>query len=230
MADVIRIVKSTEEVVGKNNHVLKSLELKMTRVLKDAMGRSHTTTSTISLDTILSQVDIERMLTNSGSTLNLTLTDMSDDSASIIVVPDSLSLVDCASARIKFPSNATKDQPNIIFPRVDPQNDIDSVLDYSPPSSTTAETPAGEADGITVESHFGLDDNVSNTSKHADEKNITRLTNTIAQQIIEHLRLSKSSSNSYSKKRMPGSRLIDYGEASDPLSTTALNALLSMST
>lgn len=98
------MVKNAERAVRRNTQVIKRLELRITRVLQDAIGRSLETTSSISLDSICTQANIERMLTDSGSALSLTLTDVCDDSASVIIIPDSLSGVDSTSARVEFPS------------------------------------------------------------------------------------------------------------------------------
>lgn len=98
------MVKNAERAVHRNTQVIKRLELRITRELQDAIGRSHTTTSSISLDSICTQDEIERLLTDCGSALSLTLSDVSDDAASIIFIPDTLSGVDSSSVRIKFPS------------------------------------------------------------------------------------------------------------------------------
>lgn len=98
------MVKNAERAVQRNTQVIKRLELRITRELQDAIGRFHTTTSSISLDSICTQDEIERLLTDCGSALSLTLSDVSDDAASIIFMPDTLSGVDSSSVRIKFPT------------------------------------------------------------------------------------------------------------------------------
>jgi hypothetical protein len=98
------VVKNAERAVRRNTQIIKRLELRITRVLQDAIGRSLETTSSVSLDSICTQAEIERLLTDSGSALSLTLTDVCDDSASVIIIPDSLSGVDSTSARIEFSS------------------------------------------------------------------------------------------------------------------------------
>jgi hypothetical protein len=115
MAQVLKVVRNAERAVQRNKQVIKRLELRITRTLQDAIGRSHTTTSSISLDSLCTQDEIERLLTDSGSALSLTLSDVSDDAASIMFIPDTLSGVDISSARIKFPTveeeNSSKEDP-----------------------------------------------------------------------------------------------------------------------
>ncbi|OBT68269.1 hypothetical protein VE03_02352 [Pseudogymnoascus sp. 23342-1-I1] len=104
MAHMLKVVRNAERAVQRNTQVIKRLELRITREIQDAIGRSHTTTSSISLDSICTQDEIERLLTDSGSALTLTLSDVSDDAASVILIPDTLSRVESYSVRIKFPT------------------------------------------------------------------------------------------------------------------------------
>lgn len=198
------MVKNTEEVVGKNNHVLKSLELKVTRVLKDAMGRSHTTTSTISLDPILSQHEIERILTNSRSSLNLTLSDMPGDLASSIVNPGSRSFVGSASEE-DFSIH---------------QANIDRTRDVPPLPPTNSEAQAtDQAEEFTSNSY-------SDTFRHA---NLTNIANNIAEQVIERLPLKRSPPKFVPRRRMLGSRLPYSGDISNPLTNETLGVVVCIS-
>ncbi|KFY30644.1 hypothetical protein V493_01776 [Pseudogymnoascus sp. VKM F-4281 (FW-2241)] len=105
MAQVLSVVKNAERVAAQQNtQVIKRLDLIITRQIHDAIGRSHTTTSSISLDSFCTQNEIERLLMDNGSALSLTVADVSDDGASIIFIPDSLSRVETSTCRIEFQS------------------------------------------------------------------------------------------------------------------------------
>ncbi|KAL4804646.1 hypothetical protein BDV18DRAFT_161741 [Aspergillus unguis] len=105
-ANILRLVRNTQSIVHRNHQVLKKLELQVTRVFEDAIGRSYTSQSTVSLDSLCSPVEISQFLTHQGSTLSFALTDMDERSASLVMIPDMLSGVDCISTTLNFDDGA----------------------------------------------------------------------------------------------------------------------------
>jgi hypothetical protein len=192
----MRVVKDAEQVVRKNTHALQRLELRITRVLKDAIGRSYSTTSSMSLDSICTQADIERMLTDNGSSLSLTLADMTEDTASITIIPDTLSGVECISAKIKFPDAAPDeaDYDESVLPGASSTSIASTELLHS-----TKEPKSGVATNIgkraTVESYYSLPD-LLNESSEVSNKNMEQppepLTSTpTAQKLMTQIQSSR---------------------------------------
>lgn len=158
MARVLQIVRDAEQSVQRNTHVLQRLEVKITRALQAGLGRSHVTTSSWSLDSICSQEDIGRLLTDSGSALILSLTDMADDSASIVLVPDSLSGVESLASRILFasvesaPESETASEASDAVENTDPMQSVDT--DAVPPVRVQSRQR------VAVDSFFNLNETI----------------------------------------------------------------------
>ncbi|KAF2195710.1 hypothetical protein K469DRAFT_758514 [Zopfia rhizophila CBS 207.26] len=93
LGEVIRVVKDAEQV---DNEGAEGCHWPL---LSNYLFRI----TAVSLESICNHADIERMLTDYSSSLSLTLAYMTEDSASITIVPDNLSGVEIVSARIKFP-------------------------------------------------------------------------------------------------------------------------------
>ncbi|KAK6359876.1 hypothetical protein TWF696_001005 [Orbilia brochopaga] len=104
MIDILRTVTSLKRDARESIHILKHLSLQFTKTNRDAIGRSYTSTSTVSLDSVYTQAENGGVQIDSSSTFGFMLTDIAEDSASIVIVPDALSGLECVSTKIVFPS------------------------------------------------------------------------------------------------------------------------------